>query len=439
MTKLNKKSIIKTTLLTSALLLGIGTAVETMTAEAATTYTLKSGKLVVKSSGKTASGYITYNKKLYYNGTLFTGIKSSKYYKSGVLATGIYKDKYYKKGVLATGTYKSKYYSKGVLFTGLKSSKYYKNGVLATGTYKDKFYYKGALFSGVYKDKYYKKGVLTTAVFKNKYYKNGVLATGFYKDKYYKNGVVYTGYHVSSGKLYKGAKIATGTVNYEENYYINGELAELVTFEGDDAYDETVTLKDSTGKVVKKYDYDNYLLVSGTYTFTVVADGYAKYTKTIDVNAENHEESFTFSLSKSSKGNTKEDDSEDDSDSEDTPDSEDVEENDDGSDFDSDSDDGVIFDDDDDDSESPDVDEDEGDDEDAITEIEFEADDAYGEKIVVKDSDGTIVKAASSGYYKLSPGTYTYTITASGYSTVKGEFTVDGGGSDFINFTMDRK
>ncbi|MCM3318022.1 PEGA domain-containing protein [Rummeliibacillus stabekisii] len=426
---MNKKSIVKATALSTAIIIGTTSAAATMTinsdtasaaTSAATTYAVKSGKLVVKSTGKAATGYVTYKSVLYNNGAKFTGL---------------YKDKYYKSGALATGTYKSKYYSKGSLFTGIKSSKYYKSGVLATGTYKEKFYKDGALFTGVYQDKYYSKGALSTGVYKSKYYKNGVLATGTYKDKYYKNGVVYTGYHVTSSKLYKGASIAKGTVQYEDLYYINGILAELVTFDADDAYGGKVTLKDSKGKVVSTYKDEVYLLTSGTYKLTVTANGYATYTKTIKINAANQEESISYSMNESG-GSVDEDDESIDDDS--------SYENDDDSSYDED-DDSSYEDDDsssDEDDEAIDEDEEASDDEsvsdedaDSITYVEFEADDAYSEKIVVKSSSGSIITAKSKGKYQLESGTYTYTITSKGYKTVSGKFTVSGGEKTIL-FTM---
>lgn len=414
---MNKKSIVKAAALSTAIIIGTTSVAATMTvnsatADAATTYIVKSGKLIVKSTGKAASGYVTYKSVLYNNGAKFTGL---------------YKDKYYKSGALATGTYKSKYYSKGTLFTGIKSSKYYKSGVLATGTYKNKFYKEGALFTGVYQDKYYSKGVLTTGIYKSKYYKNGVLATGTYKGKYYKNGEAYTGYHVSSGKLYKGASLAKGTVQYEDLYYINGVLAELVSFDADDAYNGKVTLKDSKGKVVNPFEDGYYLLISGTYKLTVKANGYATYTKTIKINAANQEESISYSMDESNESVDEDDESVDDDSSYEEDDDSSYEEDDDS------------YDDEDDES----IDEDDSasdddsisDDADSITYVEFEADDAYREKIVVKSKNGSIVTPKSSGKYQLSPGTYSYTITAPGYKTVSGKFTVSGG-EETILFTM---
>jgi trimeric autotransporter adhesin len=120
-------------------------------ASAATTYKIKSGKLVNAKTGKVIKGYKTYKSVLYKDGKKYTGLRSGKYYKAGVLATG---------------TYKGVKYKKGAKFTGVSTNgKFYKNGVLGTGTYKNVKYKKGVEFTGVSTNgKYYENGVVATGV-----------------------------------------------------------------------------------------------------------------------------------------------------------------------------------------------------------------------------------------------------------------------------------
>ncbi len=112
----------------------------TLTVDAAS-YKLSSNKLVNAQTGKTAKGYITYNKKLYKNGKIFSGIYSDKLYKNG---------KVDKKNYYVTG---STLYKNGrivyslVLYNGVL----YNSSMRAVGkiVYDNKLYVNGKIKEGI--------------------------------------------------------------------------------------------------------------------------------------------------------------------------------------------------------------------------------------------------------------------------------------------------
>lgn len=174
-------------------------------ASAATTYKIKSGKLVNAKTGKVVKGYKTYKSVLYKDGKKYTGLRSGKYYKAGVLSTG---------------TYKGVKYKKGVKFTGISTNgKYYKNGKLGTGTYKNVKYKNGEKFTGI-----------STA--DKKFYKNGKLGTGTYQGVKYKNGEKFSGVS-TNGKLYENGLVFSGDKDgkkYVDGLLLNGKDADGVVY-----------------------------------------------------------------------------------------------------------------------------------------------------------------------------------------------------------------
>lgn len=188
-------------------------------ASAATTYKIKSGKLVNAKTGKVVKGFKTYKKVLYKNGKKYTGTRSGKYYK---------------KGVLSTGTYKGVKYQKGLKFTGISKAngKFYKNGVVGTGTYKGVKYKKGVEFTGVSTNgKYYENGVVATGtkLVDGTLYTDGVkdTKTQVFEDTLFVEGTQATADQVFEDTLYVAGKIPTAELTkFEEKYYDNkGKLA----------------------------------------------------------------------------------------------------------------------------------------------------------------------------------------------------------------------
>lgn len=223
---------------TSALL--VTTAITpSLAANAATTYKVKSGKLVNAKTKKVIKGYKVYKGTLYYNGkkkTAYTLYKGTLYYK-GKKATGnkLYKGTLYSKGKKSTvtTTYAGKLYVKGKLATGYKVNKgtlYYK-GKKYTGykTSGSVLYYKGTSFTGEYNGKYYSKGkafkgVRTISGVKVRY-NAGKKLTGIYSNQLYVNGIPNTkANYVYGGILYSKAKQSVGTAVYNSKVYVDGKL-----------------------------------------------------------------------------------------------------------------------------------------------------------------------------------------------------------------------
>lgn len=243
-----------------ALILGasvVTSAVVPTDASAASKYKIKSGKLVVAKTGKTAAGYVTYKKTLYKSGKKYTGLKSKIYYKSGKKATGTYKGAYYKTGAkkVTTGTYNKAYYVKGVkkVATGLYASKYYKEGKLATGTYKSTYYVNGVkkATTGYYNGAYYVKGVkkVTTGIYNKQYYVKGKLSKGLvvYKEQLYKDGSLNKDLALFKDELYDGATLSKGIKVYKdaaglELFYNDEKLANGTFFinEKEEAFENGV-------------------------------------------------------------------------------------------------------------------------------------------------------------------------------------------------------
>lgn len=243
-----------------ALILGatvVTSAVVPTDASAASKYKIKSGKLVVAKTGKTAAGYVTYKKILYKSGKKFTGLKTKIYYKSGKKATGTFKGSYYKAGAkkVTTGTYNKAYYVKGVkkVATGLYASKYYKEGKLATGTYKATYYVNGVkkATTGYYNGAYYVKGVkkVTTGIYNKQYYVKGKLSKGLavYKEQLYKDGSLNKDLALFKDELYDGATFSKGIKVYKdatglELFYNDEKLANGTFFinEKEEAFEDGV-------------------------------------------------------------------------------------------------------------------------------------------------------------------------------------------------------
>lgn len=243
-----------------ALILGasiVTSAVVPTDVSAASKYKIKSGKLVVAKTGKTATGYVTYKKVLYKAGKKFTGLKSKIYYKSGKKATGTYKGAYYISGAkkVTTGTYNKAYYVKGVkkVTTGLYASKYYKEGKIGTGTYKATYYVNGVkkATTGYYNGAYYVKGAkkVTTGLYKEQYYVKGKVSKGLavYKKQLYKDGNINVGLIVFKDELYDGATKNKGIKAYEDEtglelFYDDEKLANDTFFidEKEEAFENGV-------------------------------------------------------------------------------------------------------------------------------------------------------------------------------------------------------
>jgi trimeric autotransporter adhesin len=170
----------------------VATAAAPGAASAATTYKIKSGKLVNAKTGKVVKGFKTYKSVLYKDGKKYKGLRGGKFYIAGKLGSGKYQGVRYQKGIKFTGVSKA-------------DGKFYKNGVLGTAVYKDVKYKKGVPFTGV-----------STA--DKKYYVDGKLATG--------NKVV-------DGVLYVDGVKATGKVLNEDTLYVNGTLPTEVTTYGE--------------------------------------------------------------------------------------------------------------------------------------------------------------------------------------------------------------
>ena len=217
----------------------VATAVAPGAASAATTYKLKSGKLVNAKTGKVVKGYKVYKSTLYKDGKKAKGyVTSGKVlYKDGKKHTGLRSAKYYKAGKLATGTFKGVYYKTGKKFTGLKSGVYYKAGVKGTGSYKSVYYKNGKKHTGLVGATYYKAGKKGTGSYKGIQYKSGKAVTGVVNDVYYNNGVKATAVvdgvqyvdgdianEVYKGVLYVAGKAAQGEV--EGKFYNNGKIAQ---------------------------------------------------------------------------------------------------------------------------------------------------------------------------------------------------------------------
>ncbi|WP_010286903.1 immunoglobulin-like domain-containing protein [Kurthia massiliensis] len=201
-------------------------------ASAATTYKIKSGKLVNAKTGKVVKGFKTFKKVLYKNGKKYTGTRSGKYYK---------------KGVLSTGTYKGVKYQKGLKFTGISKAdgKFYKNGVVGTGTYKGVKYKKGVEFTGVSTNgKYYEDGVLFTGVKEDKKYVDGVLFTGTEDGKKYVDGALLNGKDVDGVVFVDGVKDEVAPeITAEDKTVEYGSAAVDV--------DALATVKDNSGEELK--------------------------------------------------------------------------------------------------------------------------------------------------------------------------------------------
>lgn len=160
MKKNHIKPIAATVLTTSLLSFGL-----TMTVEAATkipkvdqTATLKKGKLVKKSSGKTIKNYASFKGKIYKNGKVYSGKLNKKLYAKGYLFSGLHNKLYYKNGMKATGTHKGRYYSKGTIANGVFAKTYYKNGLKATAKYNGVYYRNGKAYSGKFNSTIFKDG-----------------------------------------------------------------------------------------------------------------------------------------------------------------------------------------------------------------------------------------------------------------------------------------
>ena len=293
----------------------VATAVAPGAASAATTYKLKSGKLVnaktgkvvkgykvykstLYKDGKKAKGYVTSGKVLYKNGKKFTGLRSAKYYKAGKVATGTYKGVYYKtgkkftglksgvyykSGVKGTGSYKSVYYKNGKKHTGLVGATYYKAGKKGTGSYKGIEYKSGKAVNGLSGDTYYKNGVKASGEVDGVQYFDGAVANGTFHSKLYVDGKVFEG--TKEGKLYVAGKVFSGVNAADQKVYVDGVLDETVpaiTVAGAQkvAYGASIdeasfvtSVKDNSGEEIKAVVTSNKIDTTkpGNYTVTYTA------------------------------------------------------------------------------------------------------------------------------------------------------------------------
>lgn len=210
------------------------------TSSATTNYTVVKSKLVHKKTKKNVKGYVQFNKKLYANGSLFTGTYKKKYYKAGVLFTGTANKIVYVKGVKLTGKKNGIRYKNGKKLTGTYAQKFYKNGLLFTGSYKGIRYTQGTLFNGYVKEKYYRNGVLFEGKMDGVLYVKGVPFNGT-KDRYlYDNGLKFTGIDAKSSKAYKNGLLFTGASTWDNKRYKNGML--LNDMYNDKLYKDGVTV-----------------------------------------------------------------------------------------------------------------------------------------------------------------------------------------------------
>lgn len=144
---------------TIATAVALSAVTPSVSASAATTYKVKSGKLLNAKTGKVVTKTIVYKKQLYKNGKLAKGkiLHKNVLYVNGKIKSGVvqYKNKFYKKGKLIGKNvyflYNDKLYVNGKIAKGEKIYRvygmeyYYKNGVLSDGTYKNNYYRYGEL------------------------------------------------------------------------------------------------------------------------------------------------------------------------------------------------------------------------------------------------------------------------------------------------------
>lgn len=242
------------------------TTVGAQHASAASTMTIKHGKLIYKWSGKTVKGYKVYNKKLYKNGLLTKGrVKygkgnAMKLYRNGVLEKGIVVTKnqayIFKNGSLVKGTYtyevkpgKALIFKNGVRTNTLevKNNQLYDNGKLKKGTYVINAY---EYDEGEPIDRYpmvFVDGKLATKTMFATYngqrylFKDAVFATTYYKGKVYEQGLVVKPNTFTSiynedgvetlyynGALYTGAYAKDGDIEW---YYENGQMKMTTTLQ----------------------------------------------------------------------------------------------------------------------------------------------------------------------------------------------------------------
>lgn len=249
--------------------------VSSIDSTAASTVTLKDGKLVYVSTSKIVSGYKVYKKKLYKDGVLAKGrVKygtgaNMKLYKDGKLEKGIYvtaNSKYiFKDGSLIKGVYKYEtnraqdlIFKDGVLTNQIivDNGKLYDNGKLKKGAYviseyephedldDDRLYLflyvDGVLAKGIQQGTYHNETLL---------FKNGEQPNFFYNGKVYVEGKIAprdTHILCDDGKLYYNDALFTGTYNNVQ--YENGvRLYHTIVKQYEDALDDILALASQIG------------------------------------------------------------------------------------------------------------------------------------------------------------------------------------------------
>lgn len=191
----------------TAIILASSLTFATLPADAAANYKTKNGKLVHTKTSKLVKGYVTYNKKLYKNGKLYSGIHNDKLYKKGKLDTKNYyvtSNTLYRNGHVVY----SLVLHKGIL---------YNSSMRAVGKiiYKDKLYVNGKI----------KKGIVLAS--NKQLYEDGLLKKGFaiYKDRIYFDGLLYGDTVVFNSHLFIEGELAEDYIVYDDKLFLDGKLA----------------------------------------------------------------------------------------------------------------------------------------------------------------------------------------------------------------------
>lgn len=233
----------------TALTLSIAVEAEAAIKTVTNNVKLQGNKLLYKSNGKVVTGFVSFKKKVYKDGYLYTGIKDKTYYKKGVKASGLYKNKmyqkgalfsgvvkdtYYKKGVKASGTVDGKLYVKGALFSGVRNDILYKDGEPLNGTSDNTFYQHGVIFTGTTGGVRYEDGQRVEGLVDDIFYKKGKPFTGVIDQVLYINGENPTGYKVFEKQLYKDGALEINVVKVDHIWYTGGQVAngKLVSQDG---------------------------------------------------------------------------------------------------------------------------------------------------------------------------------------------------------------
>lgn len=206
----------------TAVVLASSLTFATLPADAAANYKTKNGKLVHTKTSKLVKGYVTYNKKLYKNGKLYSGIHNDKLYKKGKLDTKNYyvtSNTLYRNGHVVY----SLVLHKGIVLASNKQL--YEDGLLKKGfaIYKDRIYFDGLLYGD-------------TVVFNSHLFIEGELAEDYivYDDKLFLDGKLAPGYvlynptgdpeNFEAETLYYKGFVVKGEFIYEGMTYRDGKI-----------------------------------------------------------------------------------------------------------------------------------------------------------------------------------------------------------------------